>query len=146
MTTSSFRAMAINAFFLGLRMANRWNLSLKNEPFIREAAHETCTKIERRYLLPLVVAVLLYLPALSSFLGRNPAQPTILSLLSKTLISPPVSAIMVIAATWLIPGMVCKSFTITEKCSSHIRRISDRHSDICTWYISYSCFAQDNSS
>src|SRR5690554_7093415 len=72
MTTSSFRAMAINAFFLGLRMANRWNLSLKNDPFIRQAAHEACTKIERRYLLPLVIAVLLYLPALSSFLGRNP--------------------------------------------------------------------------
>ena len=49
--------MAINAFFLDLRMANRSNFSL-NQPFlILEAARDTCTNTARRYLLPLVVAV-----------------------------------------------------------------------------------------
>ena len=35
--------------------------------FMLDAAHDTCTKMERRYLLPLVVAVLLYLPAHATF-------------------------------------------------------------------------------
>jgi hypothetical protein len=69
--------MAISAFFLDLRIAIRVNFSLNHPSFILDAAHDTCTKTERRYLLPLVVAVLLYLPALSSFLGRSPAQPAV---------------------------------------------------------------------
>ena len=75
--------MAINAFFLDLRIAILLNFSLNHPFFILEAAHATCTRTERRYLLPLVVAVLLYLPALSSFLGRSPAHPVIFSAILK---------------------------------------------------------------
>ena len=57
--------MAINAFFLDLRIDNLLNFSLNHPFFILDAAHDTCTNTERRYLLPLVVAVLLYLPALA---------------------------------------------------------------------------------
>src|SRR5215469_2603128 len=98
--------MAINAFFLDFRIASLLNFSLNQPFFILEAAHDTCTKIERRYLLPLVVAVLLYLPALSSFLGRSPAQPVIFPLFSKTVISPPVSAMIIMADISLTPGML----------------------------------------
>jgi hypothetical protein len=40
-----------------LRIANRLNFSLNQPFFILEAAHDTCTKTERRYLLPLVVVI-----------------------------------------------------------------------------------------
>ena len=71
--TNIFLPIATKAFLRDFRIASFVNLSIKKLPLVREAAQATCTIIVLRCLLPLVVAVLLNFPALSSFLGRTPA-------------------------------------------------------------------------
>ena len=43
--------MAINAFFLDLRIDNRLNFSLNHSSFILEAAHDTCNLLVPNFLV-----------------------------------------------------------------------------------------------
>src|SRR5690606_12314718 len=129
------------AFFEDFLMLKRLNLSLKQGPLERLAAHAICTRIGLRYLFPFVMAVLLYFPALSSFFGRNPTHPLSLPLFSKTFMSAPVSAMITAELIRLTPGIVFSKALCRGKSRRQIASIFSIYSADCLINRSYSAFA-----
>src|SRR5690606_16116139 len=102
MTTNNFRALAINALLWFILFLSRLNLKEKLLFFVRLAPHAHCTSIIRRYLFPWRVFRPLIFPALWSFLGRSPAQPTKFDAVWKYAMSAPTSAMILAALCSLI--------------------------------------------
>ena len=95
--TAIFLAIATFVLYGPFLTTSCPNFCLKYDSFVLAAAHAACTKILRKNLFPFVIALLLNLPALSSFLGHNhnpdPIQFINFLLSSKAFISEPASAI-----------------------------------------------------
>src|SRR5690554_4621565 len=97
MMTSILRAMASSAFCDFIRLASCLCFLPRKVLFDREATQDTWMSALRKYLFPCKVFRDCILPADSSFLGRNPAQPTRWEALPKASMSMPISEMMHIA-------------------------------------------------
>lgn len=84
---------AISAFFVPLRSARRLKRSIKNVPFVRDAAHAASTRTVLTCLSPWLVQLLFFFPALSLLPGHIPAQEQRCAEVGKLPISRPISAI-----------------------------------------------------
>src|SRR5690242_20360678 len=83
------------------------NFSFRKQPFLLAAPQAHSVKALRSQRLPLLVWLLLFLPALRLLPGQRPAQEPICPREGNWLISPPVSAKMLAALICWMAGTVC---------------------------------------
>src|SRR5437764_13819330 len=98
MTVNTLWPTATSAFFTPSRLDHRRYNPGKIGPLGRDAAHATCTSIDRSHRLPLVVVPLRRLPAVWSLPGHTPAHDARWPALGNRLMSVPISATITSAA------------------------------------------------